>query len=312
MTDITSINFVRDVLGAGVYLPVLIAGATTFVKNWSKFKEIDKSGLEWILMTTTLIIFVMDWIGFHSDFRTGETEINILIVFWLLINVGCLAILFYSSGEGNAFWWSVAISIFNFNNVFWHLHYTKECSDLSGEFLKPAIFLVMGFIGTICLSAFCAVFNCGNIIKGNPATFMQRLFGIAFSTVVFTYLYFSVFYHIPKAVSPEDVNSLTSVTYGSIAVVGILVVVFIFYAQMTYSEENNDPDKKKFWYVLLTTVILATAASKAVIFDMIGFGKHVSNVNTTHEHVIIEDVLTQPNKLGATSPPDQETSENLP
>ena len=107
MTDITTINFVRDVIGAGLYIPVLIAGAATFVKNWPRYRDLDKSGMEWVLIATTLIIVVMDWIGFHSDFRSGEDKINILMVFWLLINVGCLAILFYVSGEGNAFWWTV-------------------------------------------------------------------------------------------------------------------------------------------------------------------------------------------------------------
>ena len=270
-------NFIRDIFATGFYLLAITIGITSFMKNQKRFRIIKGAEIELALFLITFIVLVMDWIGFYRGFQPNANQV--LLGFWLLINIGCFFMLFHSSCTNNVFQWITYISIFNLNNVFWHLNYADTSALIAetGTFRNAYVFLLMGFIGIACLFIHCVVFNCGRIKNATAPDFVKQICMLAIVSGVLLYFTFSAFYPFTlleeEAISPEKVVQVYIVFLGSIAVLGILGTAFLYFAHISYSEEDQ-PEKsvmKKKLSAFFVIVILLTALTKVIACDFRDF-----------------------------------------
>jgi ammonia channel protein AmtB len=279
-------NFISNYFAPGLYVLAISFGIMSFVKFRENFSKHKNAEIELTLFVVTLVILVMDWIGFNRGFHANTNQV--LLVFWLLINVGCFIVLFHSSFTYEVFNWIVCVSIFNLNNVFWHLNYAKTsvlCSVLdpnaSVDFASVYVFLIMGLIGVLCMFTYCIVFN-WVLIKGffsklgftSPFDFARLICILALASSVLLYLIFSAFYpllfaeNIPTSHTKMTNHVYIVVIFGSIAVLGIIITAFLFFAQRSGKDQSDKAQTKKNFLSIFVIIILGVAITKAV-FDLI-------------------------------------------
>jgi len=203
------------------------------------------------LFWVTFVIVIFDYLGFCMGVSSeiSKSDINhILLIFWLLFNFACFRQMFQSAYRKDIFGWSVPITLFNFNNVFWHLHHKKGCSDI----WQAITFLILGLAGIVFLAMYCALCKYGKPRKSliqMLTSGMQKMFSFRekeqdgtsmlasqlsklwLGIILLIYFYCSVFYDEMK----WDTNIIISV----IATVGMFATIFFFYARNHWSNDKD-------------------------------------------------------------------------
>ena len=177
-----TINFVWCIFGGLLYSTLLIVAVTAIAGYGQKLH----GGVVWTLFALTFVIVGLDWYKFYtgspvsienaehdpmgvpvpipeSDVQTPQDYLKCLFVScWLLVNIACFYGMFLSAYRKDIFDWIACISIFNFNNVFWHLHYKTPIDSNTVTLLirEEILFLSLGILGIIAMGCYCFFCDC--------------------------------------------------------------------------------------------------------------------------------------------------------
>jgi len=287
-------QFVWIIFSVCVYGVSFAFALSVLTDNGQKKFPFGKGWIEWVLFVTTLLVVVVDWMGFYAgapflninpipnaaqtaqelpesilglsvtpaegttsserlqSIGDADPPLNtrnagaiskptsdtnyFLLSCWLLINIACFCYMFQSACVKDIFEWIASLTFFNFNNVFWHLHYCTpalESSRLHG-FHAAVMFVVIGIIGIVVLAAYCTIFKCWGEKKNAPDLFAQRLGVVVLGFGALVYFYCSIFYTHPML--PNEV------IIGVLAMIGMLATIFLCYARRRWSVEWQPPE----------------------------------------------------------------------